>query len=345
MKRKHWLRAAKPMRNYNAIPTLKAITASLIYLLLIFTLTACSDGSDNSSRSVAIEITDTPGSLAVGRRTDVMLRDENRNRDITATYWYPTEGANAGPQETVEGAALLAGERQFPLVILIHGLSGNAPRTWADLGPHLASHGYLVMAPSTGSNFLVRDDIINHPGDASFLIDTALGVNTADEMFVGRVESGDIAVGGLSFGGLATYLLAYDEQYQDARVKGVIFMAPAISDARPVNTRLSQLILHGTDDFTIPFDSSLNFYEAAAPTKYFVALQGGSHAGFSAGADDRFQTGTMEVLRTRSITRATVLAFTTSLFADEAGDREVGELFLQHTLDAENGDINVMFEK
>ena len=164
-------------------------------------------------------------------------------------------------------------------------------------------------------------------------------------MFVGRVESGDIAVGGLSFGGLATYLLAYDEQYQDARVKGVIFMAPAISDARPANTRLSQLILHGTDDFTIPFDSSLNFYEEAAPTKYFVALQGGSHAGFSAGADERFQTGTMEVLRTRSITRATVLAFTTSLFADEAGDREVGELFLQHTLDAENGDINVMFEK
>ena len=67
--------------------------------------------------------------------------------------------------------------------------------------------------------------------------------------------------------------------------------------------------------------------------------------GFSAGADESFQTGTMEVLRTRSITRATVLAFTTSLFADEACDREVGELFLQNTLDAENGDINVMFEK
>jgi hypothetical protein len=37
-------------------------------------------------------------------------------------------------------------------------------------------------------------------------------------MFVGRVESGVIAVGGLSFGGLASYRIAYDEQYQDARV-------------------------------------------------------------------------------------------------------------------------------
>ena len=111
MKRKHWLRAAKPMRNYNAIPTLKAITASLIYLLLISTLTACSDGSDNSSRSVAIEIADTPANLAVGRRTDVMLRDENRNRDITATYWYPTEGANGDAQATAEGVALLPTNR------------------------------------------------------------------------------------------------------------------------------------------------------------------------------------------------------------------------------------------
>ena len=43
--------------------------------------------------------------------------------------------------------------------------------------------------------------------------------------------------------------------------------------------------------------------------------------------------------------RATVLAFTTSLFADAASDREVGELFLQNTLDAEHVDIIVMFEK
>lgn len=325
------------MRHITTVSRLQALATCL---LLVLTLGACSNGNNGNA---TVQLDDAPGALAVGRRTDVLLRDVSRSRDITATYWYPAAGDNQGPLAAEEGAALIAGAQRFPLVILIHGLGDNAPSGWSYLGPHLASHGYIVMAPSTGSGPTTGSDITNHPGDVSFLISTALGDNDADPMFVGRVEAEDILVGGFSFGGLATYLFAYEEQYQDARVSAVITIAPAVTSAAPVNPALSLLVLQGTEDPLVAYDSSLNLYEAADAPKYLISLQGAGHGGFT-GSIESPTDGTMAGERMKSITRVTVLAYLTSLFADSSADRAAAQTFLQETLDADNSDVGVMFE-
>lgn len=307
---------------------------------LMLCLAACSDGSGDAN---VVSFADEPGALAAGRRTDVALRDVERARDITATYWYPTTGANQGPLQAEEGAPLIPGGRRFPLVVLVHGILDNAPDTWNYLGPHLASHGYIVMAPSTGSNGSNGADIVNHPGDVSFLIDTALGENTADPLFVGRVEAQEILVGGFSFGGLATYLFAYEPQHQDPRASAILLIAPATSSAPPVNPDLTLLVMQGTDDPLVSFNSSLNLFQAANPPKYMVTLQGAGHVGFTGSAESTF-AGTMSNLRIKSITRVTVLAYLRSLFADSAAEREAAKQFLGESLDAQNGDVTVMVE-
>lgn len=320
---------------------LKSLPGLLSSAFLILCLAACSDGSGDGA--AVVSFADEPGEFAAGRRTDVMLRDVERARDITATFWYPTAGPNQGSLQAEEGASLIPGDRKFPLVVLIHGITDNAPGAWNYLGPHLASHGYIVLAPSTGSNASTRADIVNHPGDVSFLIDTALGENAADPIFVGRVQAQKILVGGFSFGGLATYLFAYEPQHQDPRTTAILLIAPARSGAVPVNPDLTLLVLQGTDDPLISFNSSLNVFQAANAPKYMVTLQGAGHIGFT-GSAASMGAGTMSDLRVKSITRVTVLAYLRSLFADSAAEQDAATQFLRESLDAQNGDVTVMFE-
>ncbi len=50
------------------------------------------------------------------------MHDSLRSRDVLATFWYPTDGTNGGPEKASEGAALVSREQQFPSVILVHGI-------------------------------------------------------------------------------------------------------------------------------------------------------------------------------------------------------------------------------
>ncbi|MEH6583362.1 MAG: hypothetical protein V7754_15605 [Halioglobus sp.] len=216
-----------------------------------------------------------------------------RRKSAGNTYWYPIEGDNVGPEQVSEGAALVAGEGGFPLLILVHGIEDNAPGTWPYLAPHLASHGYIVLAPSTGSTFAATGDIVNHPGDISFLIDAALGENGAENMFLDRIRADRISLGGFSFGGLATFMTAYDPQFQDTRIKAAIIMAGPTNSSAPVNPDLTLFAIYGTQDPAVPYDSGLNMYEAASAPKYLLTLEGGGHLGFTR-SDERYDGATMD---------------------------------------------------
>jgi predicted dienelactone hydrolase len=314
----------------------------LACFLLLVLVAACGDGKGSSIAPVPepvpdpVSFEDTPGPLAVGRKTDVLLYDGARDREVTATYWYPMEGDNAGPEQVSEGAELIAGDGQFPLLILVHGIEDNAPGTWPYLAPHLASHGYIVIAPSTGSTLVTAGDIVNHPEDISFLIDAALGVNSAENMFMDRILADKISLGGFSFGGLATFMTAYDSQFQDVRIKAAIIMAGLTNNSAPVNPDLTLFAIYGTQDPAVPYDVGLNMYEAASPPKYLLTLEGGGHLGFTR-SDDRYDGATMDQSRQEALVRTAVFAFLTSLFADAEGVREAADRYLQ-AFDAENTD-------
>ena len=102
---------------------------------------------------------------------------------------------------------------EIPVVIISHGL-GSKPEDFAEISPHLASHGYLVVLPQhIGSDsqhqqaFLrglsrevfLTDEFINRPLDISYVIDT-LERRNRDE-FDGRLALDKVGVFGHSFGG------------------------------------------------------------------------------------------------------------------------------------------------
>ncbi len=297
----------------------------------------CSDGDDSLA---TVSFADAPGALAVGVRTDVVTRDTGRERDITATYWYPTDGDNTGPEQASEGAPLIGGERRYPLVVLIHGIEDSAPATWPYLAPHLASHGYIVVAPSTGSTVRNAQDLVNHPGDVSFLLDRVLDDADPGNPLRGRIDADRVALGGFSFGAAAGYFLAYDPRYIEPRFKAVIIMAGGNVTPAPINPDLSLLAIFGTEDILIDYNLGLNIYEGANPPKYLVTLEGGGHVGFTSSNEVNFGAS-MEQRRQQALVRLSVFAFLTSVFDDRGQNRAAAREFLRDTLPAQNLDVRV----
>jgi len=307
----------------------------------LLVLAACQASSPGESVSISFD--DRPGPFAVGQRTDVIYSDDNRNREISATFWYPTDGENLGPEATTEEAPLMDGRQKFPLVVLIHGIVDNAPGTWPYLAPHLASKGYIIAAPSTGSNFSNISDLVNHPGDVSFLIDVVAGVNELEGMFAGRTDLDKVAVGGFSFGGGATHLIAYDPASQDPRIRAAIIMAGIPGAAPPENPELSLLAIYGTEDPLIPHQVGVDLYDSASAPKYLLTLLGGGHLGFTR-SDQTFDGATMEQKRQEKLTRVAVFAFLTSRFADAETDQVAAREYLQTDFNRENADADIVFD-
>ena len=310
-------------------------------------VSGCSDSSGpavgNSTAFKPVSFSDQPGPLAVGRMTDVVTYDEQRDRNITATFWYPSEGENAGPGQAAEGAPLISGASAMPLLVLIHGISDSAPATWPWLAPHLASRGYVVVAPSTGSTIATINDFPNHAGDATFLIDVVLGETGHPSPFANRIDRQRIAVAGYSLGSGTAYQLAHDPQYRDNRIVALILMAALGGSAPPVGSLLGYLGLHGTADIAVSYGSGLNIYEAAAPPRYFLTLRGGGHTGFTSSTE--FDIGTtMSQPRQESLSRIVITAFLATLFAEDAATRSAARKLLRVEFNEQHLDAEIIFE-
>ena len=96
----------------------------------------------------------------------------------------------------------------------------------------LASHGYVVVAvnyPLTnmgapgGPNV---KDVVNQPGDVSFLIDSLLEQSaTSGHSLEGMVDADRIGVTGISLGGLTSTLAAFHPEWADDRIKASLSIA------------------------------------------------------------------------------------------------------------------------
>ncbi len=195
-------------------------------------------------------------------------------RELVATVWHPSS-YEGGP---------------FPLIVYSHGFSSNR-RGGAYLGEHLASHGYVVVAanfPLTNSYAPDRPwvrDIVNQPGDVSFLIDQLLAYSVnADSPLWRMIDERRIGVTGISLGGMTSTLVAFHPQMGDERV------GAALSIAGPTGQFLSRffehrevpfLMLGGDIDALVPFDSNAAPVLDKVPDSQLVTVLKGSHTGFS----------------------------------------------------------------
>jgi predicted dienelactone hydrolase len=249
-----------------------------------------------------------PGPYAVGKQ-DFSLIDSSRitaahgdnpetmQRILETSVWYPAlnrplEWLRPGPRPLASDTC------PAPLVIYSHGFM-SFRSNGAYLAQYLASHGYIVAAanfPLTrfgtpgGPQFT---DVINQPGDVSFIIDSLLGWSeTAENRFAGCIDTGRIAAVGLSLGGLTTTLLAFHPEYRDPRIQ------MAISIAGPVallgkglfeSSSIPFMMIAADIDAMVDYQRNAVQFRTWVPGATLVTLRGGSHTAFAGMAAQLFR--------------------------------------------------------
>ena len=227
------------------------------------------------------------GPFPIGVRT-LALSDPSRlnvpgtgPRPVTIEVYYPsTPAAVAGvPRDVAKvlGVEVVAtpafrdvdrAPGTFPLVVFSHGNNGIRIQSFF-FAAHLASHGFIVVAPDHHGNTFVDTLLgvvdpqvaVNRPRDVSFVIDQLLAFDAeAGNFFAGAIDPARIGVSGHSFGGYTTFAVAGGSfglgAFTDPRVKAIFPQAPFTSifpDDFFATIHIPTLVVGGSIDVTTPF--------------------------------------------------------------------------------------------
>jgi len=183
----------------------------------------------------------------------------------------------------------------FPLILFSHGNGGLRMQNtfWCE---HLASHGYIVMAPDHTGNcavtfvngsLVVFDDskegrersAADRPRDLSFLIDEMDRMNRGnDSRFLGRVDMTRIGAAGHSFGGFTCTWLSNNEP----RIKAIIPMAGAAEER--TNYDCPVMLFIAAEDDTLGADRVAflrNYYTESRGPRYSIEFKDAGHFSFT----------------------------------------------------------------
>jgi dienelactone hydrolase len=195
------------------------------------------------------------------------------SRELKGRIWFPADK---------EGAP-------YPLVVYAHGYMSQYKEGEYILD-FLASHGYVAVSVdfplSNGSSpgGAVLSDIVNQPGDVSFLIDQMLArTKQVDNLLYGRVDGDRIAALGLSLGGLTTELVAFDPRRKDPRIRAAISMAGPSQFLTPEffdGDSIPFMYIAGTADAIVPYRENAQPILKKYKNSVLVSLESGSHVGF-----------------------------------------------------------------
>jgi predicted dienelactone hydrolase len=251
------------------------------------------------------------GAWAVGHRQLASVDASRDNRPLPLEVWYPVDApdafgpltfyALAGPIGLTSAVAYegvpvsSAGPR--PLIVFSHGSGGVAIQS-IHLMEHLASHGFVVVAPShtgntqadvaAGTAVPLAQALLDRPPDISFVIDhmIALSADSLDPFF-GRIDDQKIGVAGHSLGGFTALAMASGYSAgaipPDPRVKAILPVAPAssfLSDAELAGIQVPTLLLTGTLDSLISEQIRL-FFLIDRLDRYRVDVIGATHTHFA----------------------------------------------------------------
>jgi predicted dienelactone hydrolase len=209
------------------------------------------------------------------------------NRTLVTEIWYPAKAS-----EPTRDAPFDPAGGPFPMIVHSHGFDdGRLGEGY--LGEHLASHGYIVVAPdyplSKGGapGGATVTDVPAQPLDLAFVIDQVLaGPAAPGGPLAGAIDPARIGVSGLSLGGLTALLAAYHPTLRDSRIKAVLPMAAPscfLTPAFYTSTSMPLLLVHGDSDQIVPIDpnSARAFDRATEDPRELITLHRGSHTGFA----------------------------------------------------------------
>jgi len=301
--------------------------APVLALLLLGSLAACSSSDSDSSPTTGRKGATT--TTVAGKGADDAYAKEGPHPVGTTSFaladgrrvvaWYPAAAsAKDAPKESFDIAGLLSPALQsqipadkrpqyeidahpgaeqatdgpFPVVLFSHGFAGF-PEQSADLVTHLASWGFVVVAPDHVERSLsgllgVASKGVPKLSDTAVLsqsLDAAIADGKRDASPLhGLLDLDHVAVTGHSAGAGA----AYEEATADKRIKAFISYSVGLGSGEdgkkeplPPVPDVPGMVMAGTDDGIIPIAESEKVYAGMHAPKYFVKIKGAGHLVFS----------------------------------------------------------------
>ena len=270
--------------------TARGRKATVVVLALVTAMVGGCGGSGGSVAGKASAPTFAVGSRVetfVDRSRETEARGEvagQPTRTLETFVYYPSEG-RAGGDPTPDAAPLTA-KGPFPLVIFSHGSGVASPLRYDLLFRSWAAAGYVVAAPkhplSSTSLPGGSSDVVNQPGDVSFLITEMLRLSDDPTSRYGRLlDGGRIGVAGHSLGAGTALGVGFNRCCVDPRIRAGVVLAgrvasfPAESWFAGINTPI--LVVHGDDDRLVRLAEGQKVFADASPPKAMLTIFGGDH--------------------------------------------------------------------
>ncbi len=172
----------------------------------------------------------------------------------------------------------------FPLVVFAHGYA-SSPGVYSALLDSWASAGYVVAAPSfpraTAGAPLDEGDLVNQPGDVSFVITKVLALAAPGGPLAGLVDTSHVGVAGHSDGASTTEGIGYNSCCRDKRV-----LADAVMEGDEhtfpggtlsVSGSPPMLVIQADHDAFNPPSFGLQLYRDGRSPKYLLWLINAQH--------------------------------------------------------------------
>jgi dienelactone hydrolase len=246
--------------------------SSVAALLLAATLALSGCGFGTSGRAAPITAASAgasagapaiPAGRAPSRTFDVATRTDTYTRDGTrvlkTTAWYPK---TAG---------------KYPLVVFSHGLQG-LPADFAPLLRRWAAAGFVIVAPaypktSRGAAEFDVLDVLNQPGDASYVLTQALAGPLKALIDPARIGAAGHSGGAITTIGLFT--IGRDERLR----AGIVFAGAAIGvGTNFIGAPVPLFFVHGDADEVVSFASGKAVFDALRWPKALLTLPGEGHS-------------------------------------------------------------------
>ena len=226
-----------------------------------------------------------PGTLGVSRES-IELIDSSRPTP-------PNDDFEGGPARTLRGFVWYPAVQDggpFPLIVYSHGFMSSVDEAQYQVD-FLVPKGYVVVAVDYPLSHRgapggpTIDDVINQPGDVSFLIDTLLARN-ADETdrLYQLIDPERLVAAGLSLGGLTSTLAAYHRDVRDPRLSAAVSIAGPAAFLEREFFRTSDvpfMMIAGSADAIVPYEANAVPVPVRVDNGLLVTLASGSHVGFA----------------------------------------------------------------
>jgi predicted dienelactone hydrolase len=259
-----------------------------------------------ASQASAVDAPDALGPNAVGHTAFSVFDAARANRELPLEIWYPADATAWAAVSEFTFTELFAGLGitspvakddialptgvDYPLVVFSHGYGGFNIQSLG-LMEHLASHGFVVVAPNHTGNTQGDTSSPNPEADrfpdVAFVIDAMVAENlNGTSLFFGHVDATNVGVAGHSYGGMTAQFMAagYASEPADSRVKAIVPIAPsssALSDEDLAGITIPTTLIVGTLDGLLPQSVRSFDLQSSAPHLSLVEVVGANHTHFA----------------------------------------------------------------